>query len=273
MCGIGGISKDRPFNEREAKMCVRLLGSLTRRGTDAWGFFDGERTYKQPGDFKQAEERHYLADWLLETNTNLFLCHTRRTTRGDPQHNPNNHPFWLDYFVMAHNGVIYEADDFDDSKWDIETDSFWLLYWLWYESKRNPSIVDTIDHGVAHVRGVYACWLHDRRVPTTYLFRMGNPIVETAFSREGEVVIFGSDWWSIVDAKGLRYPKGKSIELPDDIFATKPATVYELNRGELKRIGRFAPEPAKRYTFRYARNYGDLMMYHPVGTRLRNITY
>jgi len=237
MCGIGGLSTAGPFTRRQAEMCIRLLASLTRRGTDAWGYFDGTTVYKEPGDFKESEKYETLADELYAAGTDIFLCHTRRATRGDPRVNKNNHPFRLDPFILAHNGVLFATEDFEN-KWGIETDSFWMLYWIWEEYQRLGDVPEAIDEGVDHVMGVYACWLHDMDSRTTYLFRMENPIVETVAHVETGMAMFGSDVQSLLDGLGWR---GLPWRKKPRFARLRPAMIYRMEAGEIRRVKFFTP--------------------------------
>ncbi|GAJ08789.1 unnamed protein product, partial [marine sediment metagenome] len=146
MCGIGGVSTSYPFTEKEAIICKRLLESLQRRGRDAWGYFDGYQVHKEPGVFDESVKYETLVDDLLGTGTNVFMCHTRYATQGDPEVNKNNHPFELGDFVFAHNGVLYYTNEFEN-EWTIETDSFWMLYWIQKEYERLGNVIEAIRAG------------------------------------------------------------------------------------------------------------------------------
>jgi len=261
-CGIGGVSTGYPFTEKEATICRRLLDSLQRRGRDAWGYFDGFTVHKEPGAFDESVKYETLVDDLLRTGTNIFLCHTRYATQGDPEENKNNHPFELGDFVFAHNGVLYYSDPFDNV-WDIETDSFWMLYWIWHEYLGLGDVVEAIRAGVSHVSGMYACWLHKRMEETTYLFRIKNPIMETHFWRRKDLVVFGSDWMSIVDSFAVSgFARRFKFFIPD-VRPLKPRTIYKLRHGILEEDGTFeprSPRPIDRMDFE--RRQGHLHRYH-----------
>lgn len=264
MCGIGGLQTTKPrFGMNEALISVNLMESLTRRGTDAWGYYTPQiGIYKQPGDFKTAPERNDLAQKLVEYGTTQFLCHTRKSTKGNPQKNQNNHPFELGPFVFAHNGVIYEADEFKNPT-DIETDSYWLLWWINEEYKNGGSVADAISAGVEHVKGIYACWLYNKEDKFTYLFRMNNPIVETQIYKEHDMFLFGSDVESIVDALG-RYPKKEKV------YRLKTNVIYRAKDAHIWEVGKFA---SPRLDWRHWNNFmnisgqGDLMKYHLTQTK------
>jgi glucosamine 6-phosphate synthetase-like amidotransferase/phosphosugar isomerase protein len=266
ICGIGGISTSYTFTAEEAAMAHRLLVSLTRRGTDAWGYFDGKTLYKESGSFLQSEKYYTLPDDLLEAKTNIFLCHTRLATQGDPGNNKNNHPFALDPFVFAHNGIIYKTDDFDN-KWTIETDSFWLLYWIWYEYRKLNDVPQAIDAGVDHVRGTYACWLYNRKEKSVYLFRTLERLVGTNYDVGKERLVFGSDWKAIADAYKLYTYKWASKLFPrlrPTFLRTEPCVIYKIKDGVIEEIGRFIPiEPIEYDLELLQRKHGHLLVYHP----------
>lgn len=262
MCGIGGISTSYPFTEKEATICWRLLGSLQRRGRDAWGYFDGLTTYKEPGAFDESVKYETLIDDLVRARTNIFLCHTRHATQGDPEINKNNHPFELGDFVFAHNGVLYFTDPFEN-KWTIETDSFWLLYWIQKEYERLGDVIEAIRAGVSHVSGVYACWLYKRAEETTYLFRIKNPIMETQYWRREDMMVFGSDWLSLVDAFAVPSLARRFKFFIPNIKPLRPRTIYKLRRGMLEKNGTFEPR-RPRFTDLADFNWrqGHLLRYH-----------
>ena len=261
-CGIGGLSTGYPFTEKEATICWRLLDSLQRRGRDAWGYFDGFTVHKEPGAFDESVKYETLVDDLLRTGTNIFLCHTRYATLGDPEINKNNHPFELGDFVFAHNGVLYQTDPFEN-EWTIETDSFWMLYWIWTEYLRLGDVVEAIRAGVSHVSGVYAIWLHKRMEETTYLFRIKNPLMEThSWSGEG-MTVFGSDWLSIVDAFAVPGLARRFKFFTPEVRALKPRTIYKLRQGVLEEDGTFEPRrPRITNLMDFERRQGHLHRYH-----------
>ena len=230
-CGIGGFITDYPFGEHEVQICKNLITSLLRRGTDAWGFFDGENVYKAPGDFRKSPYYNRLPEIL--TGKTLFLCHTRLATVGNPENNDNNHPFWLHPFVFAHNGGIFYADDFYN-EWGIETDSFSLLYWIWREYQINPDTPTAISNGTEHVAGGYACWLWNFDDKATYLFRNHYYPCVTVYTRGtspgGNFLIFGSDAQSIFDA--LQTKKVK-------IYNIKPYKIYKVVNAKITQVGSF----------------------------------
>jgi len=261
-CGIGGVSTRRPFTEREVEMCYRLLWSLQRRGLDAWGYYDGRRVHKEPGPFYESPKSETLVADLLEAETNLFLCHTRMATKGDPEVNKNNHPFELDPFVFAHNGVLYYSDPFENV-WEIETDSFWMLYWIWHEYGLVGETPEAIRRGVTHVSGTYACWLHNMDEEATYLYRIKNPLMETHYWRGRDVVVFGSDWLSIVDALGIpEWRRRLKLWLPE-VRILKPRVIYIVRDGVLEEDGTFKPMRLRpRDLGDFWLRQGHLMRYH-----------
>lgn len=261
-CGIGGVSTNYTFREKEAEICFRILDSLQRRGTDAWGYFDGTQVYKEPGAFEESAKYDTLMDDLLGAETNVFLCHTRRATTGSPEYNPNNHPFTLSGFVFAHNGVLYYTDEFENV-WGVETDSFWMLYWIWKEYQRLGDVREAIKAGVEHVAGTYACWLWKQTERRIYLYRTKNRVMETSFWRGKNITVFGSDWLSIVNGFGIGGLARRFRFMVPDIEVIKPRTIYMIKDGMLTKDGRFRPTHLPLIQLQdFERRYGDLLRYH-----------
>jgi len=240
MCGIGGVLTKSMFTDYHAMLCVRLLGSLERRGKDAWGYFDGEKVHKEPGDFRESGKASEIYEELQEGKTNKFACHTRHATRGDPMENQNNHPFELGPFVFAHNGVLLYTDPFDNPT-PIETDSFWMLYWIDEEYKTYGDTVKAIQEGVGHVLGWYACWLYNKEEEVMYLFRVDHPFLETLAFKSAKFVMFGSDLQSIADAFGTTLLQAHRLAR-----VTRPYVIYRIKEGTISKVGSFTPLPVKR---------------------------
>ena len=242
LCGIGGLITDYPFDEEEAEICRNLLVSLVRRGEDAWGFFDGRYVYKEPGSFVESKYYDKLPDMLI--GKRIFLCHTRLATRGTPKKNRNNHPFVLRPFVFAHNGTLFYTDAFKN-EWRIETDSFWLLYWIWKEYQTSLNPAEAIKRGVRHVRGGYACWLYNFDDGATYLFRNHyNPAMTVYYEREqekGRGVLFGSDARSLFDALGVTKIRIKALE---------SGLIYKIVKGEISVMDWFKYPPMRWWEMR-----------------------
>lgn len=262
MCGIGGVSTRKPFGREEAIICHRLLESLTRRGEDAWGYFDGEIVHKEPGSFLDSPKYLTLPDDLVASGTNTFLCHTRFATKGDPEENQNNHPFELDSLTLAHNGMLYRTDEFENV-WGIDTDSFWMLYWLNEEYKRLGNMPEAIDKGVDHVTGSYAIWTYCMDDQAAYLFRMANRLVESYFTSERDIVVFGSDWLSLLDALDIGPIRRRFKLLLNRVQPVPPGLIYIVKNGTMEKDGKFKPRrmsPRERANFEL--RYGHLYRYH-----------
>jgi len=111
MCGIGGVwcHEDVELRAEDTKKLRSLAIYLQTRGTDAFGFFNGEKVIKFPSS---ARDVLSMLDNIKPFNElvegkNMCLMHTRAATVGDPLHNKNNHPFETKDFVFAHNGCFY----------------------------------------------------------------------------------------------------------------------------------------------------------------------
>lgn len=256
------MSTGYTFAEKEATICWRLLDSLQRRGVDAWGYFDGYQVHKEPGAFEDSAKYDTLVDDIVGAGTNIFLCHTRHATKGDPEINKNNHPFELGDFVFAHNGILYYTDPFEN-EWTIETDSFWMLYWIWKEYERLGDVAEAIRAGVSHVSGVYACWLYKRAEGTTYLYRVKNPLVETCYWRGEDIAVFGSDWLSMMDAFGVPGLARRFKFLGPKVEILKPRTIYTLRDGVLEEDGVFKPRRLRATDLMdFELRQGHLLRYH-----------
>lgn len=260
MCGIGGLISTHPFNTEEAEMARDLMAFLVRRGRDAWGFFDGESVTKNPGNFLESNMYVDLPNLLV--GKTLFLCHTRYATVGNPKENKNNHPFELGPFVMAHNGVIFYWEEFEDP-YDIETDSFSLLWWIKQEYDIHGDTVLAIKRGIDHIVGTFAVWLYNREDDATYLFRTHEQPLNTFVNIRifPYRIMFASDVDSI--AYALRIPKEAYVRLRMTTWRIKPYTIYRISEGRIKVAGAFSPKPYSRLLWdSFMEDFGHLTEYH-----------
>lgn len=194
-CGIGGISSDEPLPENLRTKTEFMFELLTTRGKDAWGYWNGKKIRKQPGDFIESEEVFNFPEHTKGSKN--ILLHTRRVSVGRPWINKNNHPWRLGRFVFAHNGYFHRYDpinwaDVPPRLHKVKTDSFRLLYWIWKEFKTVDTVPEAIVRGLNHVDGGYACWLHDIKTKRTYLFRNRYPTFTLYYAEEPEYAVFAS---------------------------------------------------------------------------------
>lgn len=247
ICGIGGITSANPFSFEKGLMAVRLIESLHRRGEDAFGYFykteDGGITiHKEPGTIWQSPKLHSLAETLQDERAVEFWCHTRLATQGNSSKNVNNHPFEFKNFIMAHNGVFYRTDEFDNPT-NIETDSFWALYWLAQEySEHKPDMCETTDDGMEHVMGAFAIWLYNKEDETTYLFRMNAKPTKVAVAQEKDALILSSDMQGLNDAFGEeRRDIFFRLKNMGKVGSVRPFMVYALKEGNYEKLCPFTP--------------------------------
>lgn len=118
MCGIGGVFcyNNEILDREDAENLKRLSIMLQKRGTDAYGFYNGEKVIKFPSSAKEVIEmlsKIKPFESFVEGKT-MFLVHTRAATTGDPLRNKNNHPFELKDVVFAHNGVLLTRTKYRD---------------------------------------------------------------------------------------------------------------------------------------------------------------
>lgn len=285
MCGIGGLSSATAFGDRQAQMVERMLRSLHRRGTHAFGYqynWNGNyEMHKEPGPYYRSSIARHLPTILKEDAPTDVGMHTRYATEGDPDQNQNNHPFDFGSFVMAHNGVIYRRDKFDNPT-DIETDSFWALYWIQQEYEdlgENPDrTAEAIERGIEHVTGAYAIWLYNKDNGKTYLFRNALKPCKTGIVEGEDWVLFASDKDAIDDTLGADKKFGvdkRRIQADFDWFDEEvggsrglnikniktlpPHTIYALNEGKVYREKIMKPKPVSpKIRMQFRQDYSHL---------------
>lgn len=131
MCGLFGFSD--PFHVLTPKQLRKLTAALAiaseERGTDASGIAYVQahklRIYKRP-------KAAHAVPWFVPAGTTAVMGHTRMATQGNPNYNPNNHPFpgvcGETRFALAHNGVLRNDEalkrKYHLPKSPVQTDSY-----------------------------------------------------------------------------------------------------------------------------------------------------
>lgn len=197
MCGIGGMKKygDTPIDID----WIQGLGcQLERRGNHATGIAlaTGNKVYvfKRPLPawefFLDKEYEDFMRDYFT-SETETVLIHTRAATKGNPIHNPNNHPLTLGKTAVVHNGGIYNDDTiFRESKWlrSAETDSDAIRAILDHEGGLTPDGV----RALGRLRGGAAIAAVNPDFPGKLLLgRSSNPLV-LGYDPETKVMAFAS---------------------------------------------------------------------------------
>ena len=145
MCGLFGFSD--PFHVLTQKQLRKLTAALAiaseERGTDASGIAYVQahklRIYKRP-------KAAHAVPWFVPAGTTVVMGHTRMATQGNPNYNPNNHPFpgvcGETRFALAHNGVLRNDEalkrKYHLPKSPVQTDSYWNSRGIWMPKISGP---------------------------------------------------------------------------------------------------------------------------------------
>lgn len=104
MCGIAGYVAVKQFDER-FRVTLPILGLfMQNRGSDAWGWTDGEKIVKKTGAFAGG------VSYRLYGKIHAAV-HTRHATHGSKDEQKNAHPFKIGSIIGMHNGIIYNHDE------------------------------------------------------------------------------------------------------------------------------------------------------------------
>jgi len=244
MCGIGGVwcFEGVKLNKEDAEKIKTLSILLEERGTDAYGFYNGDKVVKFPSRASQVIKmiENIKPFYKLVKGRTMFLIHTRLATIGDPINNENNHPFETKDFVLAHNGSIYRnvkfvtksqfnyyvknskrtrdkydieviepKEIFGNDKYEIpETDSFEIVVRIQEEYNEINDPMEAFKNAMNKLyhKGVYAIWCYSKRDNILMLYKDSNPLF---YSIEDNKLWFASEDWMLQaiglhDVKSLR---------------------------------------------------------------------
>lgn len=135
----------------------------------------------------------------------VALGHIRAPTGGRSQSIAEIHPFESGRFLLAHNGLLLNADQHPAWRLNeqINVDSQVLLGGILANHDGRHALADAISITAAALDGQQACWLWDKRLRQLYLWRVMSPIYikrshenflfsSLSFDNEGELLDEGA---------------------------------------------------------------------------------
>lgn len=243
MCGLFGFSDTKQvLTQKQLRRLTAALASASEeRGTDAAGiaYLQNKtlRIYKRP-------KAAHMIPWMLPVHTAAVMGHTRMTTQGNPQFNPNNHPFagvcGKSRFALAHNGVLQNEEELK-SKYHlppsaIQTDSYAAVQLL---EKAKRLHAQSIGEMAALLKGTFSLTVLDDE-NRLYLVKGNNPLYVCRF--ENGVVCYTSTASIFKNAmkKVSFLPKAsRTIGLSEgDILCICPDGQLQISRFDTSNIDR-----------------------------------
>jgi hypothetical protein len=112
MCGIAGYHSNNTIPDMRLNFALSLMGVFMEdRGTDSWGWSDGNQVVKAVGRFRDGYNTSMF-------NAQSAFVHTRHGTSGKNTAE-NAHPFSIKGMIGCHNGIVYNHRELA-KKYDIE---------------------------------------------------------------------------------------------------------------------------------------------------------
>lgn len=223
MCGLCGsfTQKGTVLSKRDRLQRARTIEGLIianqARGTDSAGVaainydgkFDVLKVATTPWKFVQRDD----VAALLRTDAPLMIGHTRMTSMGNDIKDENAHPFVEGNVIGAHNGVINNYMQLDNT---VRVDSQAVFRMI----DKNP---DAPDYVFPRVSGSCALTWWDARDPEAmFLVAHANPLSAAIVPRIKTV------FWSSIDdhlESIMRTAYGSDV----DLIEIKRDTVYRLS--------------------------------------------
>lgn len=203
MCGIAGSSNfEKAYNLYKLNLPRGSYSSgLMAIDTKSGAYF----IYKQQNAFENKEKDSLI--WKIEqskNNYNYFLFHSRAPTNTNKIEfdAKQNHPFEYDGIYAAHNGIITNYKQFEESK-DVTVDSNLIPIHL---SKRF-NIVDVY----TKYQGLLTSWIYKGNNNTIYIVKAGSTLFcdqdsfcSTAFEKaelidDGSVMLLKDNKFELIE--------------------------------------------------------------------------
>jgi glucosamine 6-phosphate synthetase-like amidotransferase/phosphosugar isomerase protein len=270
MCTIvGAAGKVPPKLQAEFHdFMSALFTTAEQRGRDASGFAVWR------GDHLVSERRPIPAQDLIQRSNKwrgliynpgeLYICHTRAATEGDPNDIVNNHPHFGRFMVMVHNGGIRTCDKIvRENKLSLTTDCDSEILLRLIEQKSNShagmkhlfEIMEKPGNG-----GGYAVACIDRRNPTEILLAREHTKPLYVFPcKKFNVTFFASTVAVFEDA--VKYMYGTSAWRTSFVEKDEKVDVFHLYA--LKNDGTYTKEKIYESTSSYGGWHGGSGPYYP----------
>ena len=253
MCSLFGLIDFKETLSTYTKN--KILNTLARecqvRGTDVTGIacnFNGRmRIYKRPLPARKVKIH-------LPHDVNVIMGHTRMTTQGNAQFNPNNHPFsgHIDGsgFALAHNGVLWNDKELrlDENLplTSVETDSYIAVQLL---EKNNVLDFDSLKDMAEKVEGSFVFTILDKE--NSIWFVVGNNPLCVMFY-DGFLLYASTQEILCKAIKKLR------LKASMDILEPKEGEILKIDRTGRITAGTFTPKTSFEHWWRrypYFRDY------------------
>lgn len=168
MCGISGsINKETSFNlyQNNLQRGYYSSGSLVLNGAGQYG------CAKIPGQFNTSQDCIGLSGCKFEAL--YYLYHSRGpTTETNGFIEENNHPFFYNDWIVAHNGIIsnfeYLWKEYEIGDITGKTDSCIIPRILTKEL--------TIEKALEKLKGTFALWMYNKSSNELYITRCGSTL-------------------------------------------------------------------------------------------------
>ena len=121
MCGIFGFVTQTRFNQQRLLYSI-LANAMRTRGREAFGVVTADIQGTDPMVYRGTMAIDAAPNILQHVaNKRIVAGHTRLGTVGKNTLD-NTHPFDINGHLVAHNGIIYNWDEFPDKKkWDVDS--------------------------------------------------------------------------------------------------------------------------------------------------------
>lgn len=180
-----------------------LAGLNQQRGNKAFGYFDGKTVTK-------LNDSWY--DNFVAPQTELLLAHLLSPT-GKPLGLDGVHPFERSGWLLAHNGILLNRNDFPE--WRGAVDSQTILNGFVQESYNYPE-VDALTNVLEKMNGQHACWLTNGK--TIYLWSVMSPVY---YYEDDSLLTFSSAAFKVEGQNAQKLEQGIVFEISNGLQVVK----------------------------------------------------
>lgn len=188
MCGIFGSTDKEKFltlynlNKQRGTFSTSISLALQEQNGDV-------EIHKWSGSPDVEEVNHFITKILKNNKVKFFLGHTQAPTSSKRKFSKEtSHPFYLNNWVVAHNGILTNFIDLKDQirpAWKNPVDSSVIppILSSIEQSIRGPeNSVHVITTTLGLLEGTYGLWIYNTNTEILYLARCGSTIFADVFT-------------------------------------------------------------------------------------------
>lgn len=132
----------------------------------------------------------------FDEELDTIVGHCRFPTKGDPEHNENNHPFEYKNTIIVHQGIIWNDAELKEQYGFVpegDTDSWIIVHLIEYYREQGFSMIQAIAKTHEELKGSWAVVAIDKLNPNNLYIFCHNKEVKVCYLPDDDLFFFSTD--------------------------------------------------------------------------------